>query len=94
MGSLSDFPLGRQDVPKELQVAPGLYGRKDEITALEAALERVSQGATEMVLVSGTAGVGKTALVGEIHQVRCPKKRLLSSPASLTSSGTISPTAP
>ena len=43
-GSLSDFPLGRQDVPKELQIAPGLYGREDEITALEAALERVSQG--------------------------------------------------
>ncbi len=67
-GSLSDFPLGRQDVPKELQVAPGLYGREDEITALEAALERVSQGAAEMVLVSGSAGVGKTALVGEIHR--------------------------
>ena len=67
-GSLSDFPLGRQDVPKELQIAPGLYGREDEITALEAALERVSQGGTEMVLVSGSAGVGKTALVGEIHR--------------------------
>ncbi len=66
--SLIDFPLGRQDIPKELQIAPGLYGREDEITALEAALERVSQGATEMVLVSGSAGVGKTALVGEIHQ--------------------------
>ena len=67
-GSLSDFPLGRHDMPKELQIAPGLYGREDEITALEAALERVSQGATEMVLVSGPAGVGKTALVGEIHR--------------------------
>ena len=67
-GNLSDFPLGRLDIPKELQVAPGLYGREDEIIALEAALERVSQGATEMVLVSGSAGVGKTALVGEIHR--------------------------
>ena len=67
-GSLSDFPLGRQDIPKELQIAPGLYGREDEIAALETALERVSQGATEMVLVSGSAGVGKTALVGEIHR--------------------------
>ena len=51
-----------------MQIAPGLYGREDEIAALEAALERVSQGATEMVLVSGSAGVGKTALVGEIHR--------------------------
>ena len=67
-GNVSDFPLGRHDMPKELQIAPGLYGREDEIAALEAALKRVSQGATEMVLISGTAGVGKTALVGEIHQ--------------------------
>ena len=67
-GSLSDFPLARLDIPKELQIAPGLYGREDEIAALEAALERVSQGATEMVLISGSAGVGKTALVGEIHR--------------------------
>ena len=66
-GNVSDFSLGRQDVPKELQIAPGLYGREEEITALEAALERVSQGATEIVLISGSAGVGKTALVGEIH---------------------------
>ncbi len=29
--SLSDFPLARLDIPKELQVAPGLYGREDEI---------------------------------------------------------------
>ena len=68
LGSLSDFPPGHHDIPKELQIAPGLYGREDEITDLEAALERVSQGATEMVLVSGSAGVGKTALVGEIHR--------------------------
>ena len=67
-GNLSDFPLARHDMPKELQIAPGLYGREDEITALEDALERVSQGATEMMLVSGSAGVGKTALVGEIHR--------------------------
>ena len=34
-GNVSDFSLGRQDVPKELQIAPGLYGREEEITALE-----------------------------------------------------------
>ncbi len=30
-GSLPDFPLGRHDMPKELQIAPGLYGREDEV---------------------------------------------------------------
>ena len=79
-------------MPEELQIAPGLYGRKDEIAALEDALERVSQGATEMVLISGSAGVGKTVLVGEIHRSVAQKNGYLIS-ASLTSSGTISLTA-
>ena len=66
--NLSDFPPGRQDIPKELQIAPGLYGRENEIAALEAALERVGHGATKMALISGSAGVGKSALVSEIHK--------------------------
>ena len=67
-GHISEFPLAQLDIPKELQIAPGLYGREDEIAELETVLERVSQGGTEMVLVSGTAGVGKTSLVGEIQR--------------------------
>ena len=42
-------------------------------------IERVSQGATEMVLVSGSAGVGKTALVGEIHRSVAQKNGFFSS---------------
>ena len=67
-GHISEFPLAQLDIPKELQIAPGLYGREDEIAELETVLERVNQGTTEMVLVSGTAGVGKTSLVGEIER--------------------------
>jgi histidine kinase len=32
------------------------------------AFERVSQGAGEMMLVAGYSGVGKTALVHEVHK--------------------------
>ena len=67
-GHMSEFLLAQLDIPKELQIVPGLYGREDEIAELETVLERVSQGGTEMVLVSGTAGVGKTSLVGEIQR--------------------------
>ncbi|MDC0230052.1 AAA family ATPase [Deltaproteobacteria bacterium] len=67
-GHISEFPLAQLDIPKELQIVPGLYGREDEIAELKTVLDRVSQGTTEMVLVSGTAGVGKTSLVGEIQR--------------------------
>ena len=67
-GHISEFPLAQLDIPKELQIPPRLFGREDEIAELETVLERVSQGTTEMVLVSGTAGVGKTSLVGEIQR--------------------------
>ncbi|NJO94428.1 MAG: AAA family ATPase, partial [Hydrococcus sp. RM1_1_31] len=30
--------------------------------------DKVSQGTTEMLLISGVSGIGKTALVNEIHK--------------------------
>jgi predicted ATPase/signal transduction histidine kinase len=45
-----------------------LYGREQEIDTLMTAFERVSQGASEMMLVSGYSGIGKSALVQEVYK--------------------------
>lgn len=45
-----------------------LYGRETEVKTLLQAFERVSQGATEMMLVAGFSGIGKTAVVNEVHK--------------------------
>ncbi|MBW4576210.1 MAG: AAA family ATPase [Aphanothece sp. CMT-3BRIN-NPC111] len=65
---ISVFPLARQDISDKFQIPQKLYGRQKEVTQLLSTFERVSQGKTEMVLVSGYSGIGKSALVNEVHK--------------------------
>jgi serine/threonine protein kinase len=67
-GSAPSFPLGRKDVSSRFTLPETLYGREAELDALMRAFERVSGGATELLLVAGSSGIGKSALVREIHK--------------------------
>lgn len=68
-GTVTPFRLAERDVSDQLQVPKALYGRHKEITELLDAFDRVtSTGASELVLVSGPPGIGKTALVQELHK--------------------------
>jgi predicted ATPase/signal transduction histidine kinase len=64
--TLIDFSPGKNDVATSFQVPQKLYGRDQEKEALVAAFERASHGATELCLVAGNPGVGKSALVAEL----------------------------
>jgi len=68
VGTAGPFDLGREDVSDRFQIPQKLFGREREIGELLAAFERASTGNMELVLVGGYAGVGKTALVHEIHR--------------------------
>jgi DNA-binding CsgD family transcriptional regulator len=46
-------------------LSPGLVGRADQLSALEAALGRAGSGEPAAVLIGGEAGVGKSRLVDE-----------------------------
>ncbi len=66
---IEPFPLGTQDVPDHIQIPHKLYGREKEIAQLLAAFDRMAaSGQAAMVTVSGYSGIGKSALVGELHQ--------------------------
>ena len=67
-GAMPRYALGRHDVSDRFQIPQQLYGRDREIETLLATFERVSEGAGEMLLLSGYAGIGKTALVQEVHK--------------------------
>ncbi|WP_437678695.1 sensor histidine kinase [Sorangium sp. So ce131] len=62
-GAIAPFELGRLELAQRLPLPERLVGRDRELAALRAAAERASGGATELFLVTGDAGVGKTALV-------------------------------
>jgi len=62
------FELGQRDVCDRFLIPEKLYGRKAEVKALLDAFDRVTQGSSEMMLVAGSSGIGKTAIVNEIHK--------------------------
>ncbi|GAB1543536.1 AAA family ATPase [Scytonema sp. NUACC21] len=68
LGQINSFPLGQQDVSGKFQTPQKLYGRDKEINRILAAFEQVSQGSSEMVLVTGYSGIGKSALVKEVYK--------------------------
>ena len=63
-----DFELGMRDPHQRLRIPEKLYGRDAEVAALFDAYQAAVDGAFELVLVAGYSGVGKTALVGEVHR--------------------------
>ncbi|MEG3879182.1 ATP-binding sensor histidine kinase [Microcoleus sp. herbarium7] len=67
-GEISHITLGEQDRSSHLQISQKLYGREAEVKLLLATFDRMRRGNTEIVLISGCAGLGKSWLVYEIHK--------------------------
>lgn len=65
---LQGFVPGRRDTLAVFHIPQRLYGRQREMEALRAAFERVADGATEVMLVAGRSGVGKSALLREVQR--------------------------
>ncbi len=77
LGYVAAFPLGSRDIPDHLLIPEKLYGREQEVDTLLAAFDRVASGGKpEFVLVSGYAGVGKSAVVNEMHKALVPSRGL------------------
>jgi PAS domain S-box-containing protein len=77
---IEPFPLGADNVPDRLLIPEKLYGREHEIGTLLSAFDRVvANGASELVLVSGYAGIGKSSVVNELHKALVPPRGLFAS---------------
>jgi len=75
--AIASFPLGRHDRSDRLLIPKKIYGRGSEIETLLAAFDRlVAGGRTELVLVSGYSGIGKSAIVNELHKRLVPSRGL------------------
>ncbi|MEG4584348.1 AAA family ATPase [Microcoleus sp. MOSTC5] len=67
-GNIENFEIAQRDLCDRFLIPDKLYGREAEVETLLQAFERVSLGATEMMLVAGFSGIGKTAVVNEVHK--------------------------
>ncbi|MBD2679426.1 MULTISPECIES: ATP-binding sensor histidine kinase [Nostoc] len=78
-GKIDHFIIGQRDLCDRFIIPEKLYGRENEVEQLLAAFERVtnppisplSKGGdrgVELMLVAGFSGIGKTAVVNEVHK--------------------------
>jgi PAS domain S-box-containing protein len=67
-GSIATFELATRDISNRFVIPEKLYGRETEVATLLAAFDRASQGNSEMMLVAGFSGIGKTVVINEIHK--------------------------
>ncbi|MEH1942936.1 MAG: AAA family ATPase [Nostoc sp.] len=67
-GVIASFSIAQRDVCDRFIIPEKLYGREHEVETLLKAFDRVTNNQTELMLVAGFSGIGKTALVNEIHK--------------------------
>jgi predicted ATPase/signal transduction histidine kinase len=75
-GTVQLFEIGTRDLCDRFLIPEKLYGREAEVAELLAAFDRVASQAkskiqnpkSELMLVAGFSGIGKTAVVNEIHK--------------------------
>lgn len=68
------FELAKHDFSGKFQIPQKLYGRKKEISLLLTCFEKVCLGATELLLISGNSGTGKTSLVNECQKLTAKER--------------------
>jgi predicted ATPase/signal transduction histidine kinase len=73
-GRIDPFPLGLTDISHKLQISQKLYGREKELKQLLQVFNEVCEGSTQMFLLAGYPGIGKSSIVHEIHRPLLERK--------------------
>jgi len=68
-GAIADFTPGRLDVLSQLLIPQKLYGRETQVEQLLQSFTRISNGSSELMLVSGYSGIGKTSVINEVNKL-------------------------
>jgi len=67
-GVIDDFTIGSKDVSDRFMLPSKLYGRTAEVAQLLDLVEGIGPDGARVGLVAGWSGIGKSALVGEVHR--------------------------
>ncbi len=62
------FRLKQHDLSDHFIIPDKLYGREHELAILLATFDKVATGSCELLLIKGYSGIGKSALVNEVHK--------------------------
>jgi len=67
-GEIGNWAIAQYDLSDRFLIPEKLYGREQEVEMLLSAFWRVSHRKAELILVAGFSGIGKTAVVNEVHK--------------------------
>jgi predicted ATPase len=67
-GSIIELTIGQRDLSDRFSIPERLYGRESAVQTLLDAFARVALGSSESILLAGCSGIGKTAVINEIHK--------------------------
>ena len=67
-GTIPKFTLATQDISEKFTISQRLYGRHREVSMLIKAFEQASKGKSELILVCGYSGIGKTSLINQLQK--------------------------
>ncbi|WP_414625253.1 AAA family ATPase, partial [Calothrix sp. CCY 0018] len=71
---IADFSIAQKDICDRFIIPEKLYGRENEVRQLLEAFDRVAnpleseKKGVELMLIEGFSGIGKTAVVNEVHK--------------------------
>jgi predicted ATPase len=70
---VENFSIGSRDASDNFIIPEKLYGREKEVETILRVFDRVARASennyqTELILVAGISGIGKTAIVNEVHK--------------------------
>lgn len=63
-----DFEIGQEDISERFYIPEKLYGREKEISEIIKLFYDAANGKKEILFVFGSPGIGKSALINEIHK--------------------------
>ena len=67
-GRIDEFPIAQKDISIRFNIPRSLVDRDNERIELMKCFERTCKGLSEIMLVTGQPGIGKSALVNEIYK--------------------------
>ncbi|NJJ37948.1 diguanylate cyclase [Paenibacillus apii] len=76
LAGVRDFEIAKEDKLNIFRISQKMYGREEELGSLVNAFRMSVRGNPQLMLITGDAGVGKTALVSELHPYISQEKGL------------------
>ncbi|MBK8398063.1 MAG: AAA family ATPase [Leptospiraceae bacterium] len=67
-GLLENFKIGEKDFSGKFHIPEKLYGRNTEVLQIIDTFKNVAEGNTELLLISGPSGIGKSILINELNK--------------------------